>query len=173
MQTLSLLERLDWASRLMAAQIVVLAFLFLNTVSLPLPYAGDVRPHFLLTVIYYWVVYRPTLLPPAMVFLLGLGVDVLAGLPLGMNAFIYLAVQWIVRDQRLYLMGQPYMMVWIGFALTCMAAAAVEWGIFMLSMRTLPSPVPAAAGVVLSVFLFPLVTLLLVPIHKILPSERR
>ena len=162
-------ETLGWTLRLLLAQIVVIFFLCLNVSSFSIPFAGDVRPHFLLAVVFYWAVYRPTLLPPWYVFVLGLLVDVLSGLPMGLNAFILIAVQWVVRLQRVYLMGQSFLGLWIGFSLTCFLAGSATWLLFGLAAQTIPPAGPALASAGMTILFFPVVSLCLVMVHKILP----
>src|SRR5688572_30014044 len=138
-----LTERIGWGARVLMAQMLTLLLFTLNLVSFSLPYAGEMRPFFLLMAIYYWAIYRPTLLPPVAAFTLGLLLDVLSDFPLGLNAILLLAVQLIVRRNRLFLMGQPYGMVWMGFGLTCITVAGAQWAFFALMSQGLPGIEPA------------------------------
>jgi rod shape-determining protein MreD len=168
-----LTEEVGWAFRVLIAQVLTLILFALNLVSFSLPYAGEMRPFFLLMAIYYWAIYRPTLLPPIAAFALGLGLDILSGFPVGLNALLLLAVQMIVRRNRLFLMGQPYGMVWMGFGLTCLTVAGAQWAFFAMMSQGLPAFEPAGAAALLSVAVFPLVTLFLILAHRMLPSGRR
>ena len=162
-------EKLSWAVRLLVVQGLTLFLLLLNSISFSLPFTGDVRPFFVLMAIYYWAIYRPTLIPPAMVFVIGVLLDFLAGFPIGLHAILLLVVQWAVRDQRVFLMGQPYVMVWIGFVLVCSLFSCAEW-LFFWSYAGVMAPLKVVAGnIVLSILFFPLVTLLFIVTHRILP----
>ena len=162
-------ETLNWTLRLLLAQTVVLLILAFSVINYSIPLTGEVRPHFLLAAVFYWAVYRPTLLPPWYVFVLGLLMDTLSGLPLGLNALILVAVHWVVRMQRLYLMGQSFLGLWIGFALTCFLSASAQWSLYALISRTLVPVGPSLASAGLTILLFPLISLLLILVHRILP----
>ena len=165
-------EFANWALRLVLAQSVIVLFLLLNVVSLSMPHAGDLKPFFLLMAVFYWAIYRPTVMPSAYTFLLGLTVDLLSNLPFGMSALILLAIQTLVRRSRLFLMGQPYMMVWLGFAITALAYAAAVW--FLITLRGLTFPPKNAvyqmlAATGLTILLFPLASIILQGVHRLLP----
>lgn len=164
-------DKISWAARLGAVQLVIGLLFILNLVNFALPYAGQVRPLFLLMAIYYWAIFRPTLIPPVMAFMWGLLLDLLSGAPVGLNALIFLIVQWVVRDQRLYLMGQSYVTLWLGFAVTAFAYCFVQWLLFSLLYTTLAGYGMPLATALLSVGLFPLISLILVFTHRFLPHE--
>lgn len=164
-------EKLLWMARLGYAQAMIALLFALGLVNVALPYAGEIRPLFLLMAVYYWAVFRPTLIPPVMAFIWGVLFDVLAGFPIGMNALLLVFVQWIVRDQRLFLMGQSYGTLWLGFAVTVAGYSLAQWALFALMSFSLPDYKPAAAAGLLSVGLFPVVSLLLVSAHRLLPHE--
>jgi rod shape-determining protein MreD len=163
-------EKIAWATRLGFAQLVIALLFVFSLVNVAIPHAGDIRPLFLLMAVYYWAVFRPTLIPPVMAFVWGILFDILAGLPIGMNALLLVMVQWIVRDQRLYLMGQSYVTLWLGFAVTVLVYSLLQWGIFALMTFSLPDYRPALATGLLSIGLFPVISLLLVFAHRLLPQ---
>src|SRR5688572_27609260 len=120
-------ERIDWAAKLVLAQGIIILLMLMNIVSFSLPHAGEFKPFFLLMAIYYWSIYRPTLIPAAYVFALGIVMDLEAGLPVGLSALLLVLCKVIVQSQRAFLMGQPYVTVWIGFALICVVHVFVMW----------------------------------------------
>jgi rod shape-determining protein MreD len=160
--------------RLLLVQGVVLTFLLLNIVSFSMPHAGDFKPFFLLMAVYYWAIYRPTVMPVAYTFILGLVMDLLTELPLGLSAFVLLSLQMVVRHSRLFLMGQPYVMVWLGFGILSLAYTLSFW--FLMSLANfqfvpMSSLVQMLVAALLSVLLFPLASLLLQAVHRLLPIE--
>jgi rod shape-determining protein MreD len=159
--------------RLAVPQILLALLVLLNFVSLPVPYVGAVKPHLVLMAIYYWSIYRPTLVPPALCFGIGIVMDILAGEPLGINALILVVVQLVVRGQRRFLMSQPYTTTWLGFAVVAVLAALAQWGLFGLAHMQWPPLLPAMGAVLVSIFLFPFLSLLFVTIHRILPVATR
>jgi len=167
-------EFVNWAMRLLLAQGVIILFLLLNVVSFSMPHAGDFKPFFLLMAVYYWAIYRPTVMPVAYTFVLGLALDLLTELPTGMSALILVGLQAIVRRSRLFMMGQPYVMVWLGFAILSIAYTLSFWLLVSLAnMQLIPlsSLIQMLIAAVLSVFLFPLASLLLQAVHRILPFD--
>ncbi len=164
-------EKVSWVLRLLFAQSVIALLFTLNLVNFSIPHTGDIRPMFLLMAIYYWAVFRPTLIPPVMTFVWGLLFDSLSGIPLGLNALLFLLIQWVVRDQRLYLMGQSFMMLWAGFAVTAIIYGWLQWLIFALLHFTFPEYQPAVVTVLLSIGLFPVVSLILIFTHRLMPPE--
>ncbi len=162
----------NWAVRLLLAQGVIILFLLLNVVSFSMPHAGDFKPFFLLMAVYYWAIYRPSVMPAAYTFALGLTMDFLTGVPLGLSALILIGLQTIVQHSRLFLMGQPYIMVWVGFGIVAIGNALLLWLVTSLhSMNFPPVSVLAQALVAafLSMLIFPIASLILHGVHRVLP----
>jgi len=167
-------KNIERTARLSLPFFALLALFMLNVTALPLPSAmGGLKPQLVLMFVYYWAIYRPTLVPPVLCFALGLLMDILAGLPLGMNALILLVVQWLVKDQRRFLMGQPYITIWAVFGLIAGLAASVQWALYGMARLHWAELMPLALGVTASLFLFPFVTMLLIAVHRVLPVATR
>ena len=166
-------QRLESAVRLLVPQLLLVLLLLIGLASLPVPYFGAIKPQLVIMAIYYWAVYRPTLIPPLFCFLLGLTMDIIAGGVLGINAFILVIMQWIVRDQRRFLMGQPYITIWGVFALVIFLCSAAQWLLYSMAHGAWYPPLPAGLSALISFFLFPFVTLLLNLTHRILPEDTR
>jgi rod shape-determining protein MreD len=160
-------------ARLMVPQLLLLLLLLLNVAALPLPYADSIQAHLVLMAVYYWAIYRPTLVPPSLCFAVGLAMDVLGGFPLGLNALVLVMVQWLVRDQRKFLMGQAFIVIWAAFGLVALSVSLVQWGMDgLLTLQWVPV-LPMLAGTMASLLLFPIVTMLLVATHRLLPVPPR
>jgi rod shape-determining protein MreD len=152
----------------------LLAVLFLLSVTaLPVPHAGPVKPAFILMAVYYWSIFRPTLMPPSLCFFTGLLLDIMSGLPLGVNAIIFTLVQWIVRDQRRFLMAQAYVTTWAVFILVALGATFLQWGLYgLIRLHWSPvAPVLISAGA--TALLFPVVTFFLILSHRALPVSQK
>lgn len=157
------------ALRLIVPHLLLLALLLLSVTSLPFLPTGAVKPQFVLMAVYYWAIYRPTLLPPSYCFILGLLMDILTGMPPGINALILVVTQWVVRDQRRFLMGEPYVTIGAVFGLVAVLSIFIQWGLYGLTQLYWGDLWPVFSGALVSLFLFPFVTLLLVIVHRILP----
>ncbi len=157
------------SSRLLAAHALFLVFFLLNVSAVSWLPSGVMEPSFVLMAVYYWAIYRPTLIPPVLCFAVGLLIDILTGMPPGVNAVIFVLTHWIVREQRRFLMGQPYSTMWAVFGFVALLAALTQWFLYGLGQWHWAPPGPVLSGAVLSLCIFPFVTLLLVLIHRILP----
>lgn len=167
-------EFVNWAMRLLLAQGVIILFLLLNVVSFSLPHAGDFKPFFLLMAVYYWAIYRPTVMPVAYTFVLGLVLDFMTELPPGLSALILVGLQTVVRRSRLFMMGQPYVMVWLGFGILSATYTLSFWLLMsIVYMRFIPatSLVQMLVAALLSILLFPVASLLLQGVHRFMPVD--
>lgn len=171
MDDFNLTEKSDWLWRLMFAQCICLFFLLFDLINFSVPLMGEIRPYLFLMTIYYWAIFRPTLLPALWIFVLGILYDVVLGFPLGLHSILFLVVQYIVRRQRLYLMGQPFTLVWLGFVITCSLVALCEWGFFSaLHLQ----PMPFMSGMfsfLCSAVVFPFIQMMLLFNHRLLPES--
>ena len=156
--------------RLMVPFALLIILFLLSVTAIPLPRIGPVKPALLLIAIYYWSIYRPTLTPPALCFSAGLLLDVMTSLPLGVNAVVLTLVQWVVRDQRKFLMGQAYITIWGVFALVAFLSGFIQWGLYGLKDMAWAPTTPVLVSVAATIFLFPVVTPLLILVHRLLPA---
>lgn len=168
--------QLDMVLRLCVPYGVMVVLFILNTMTLSFPLTGSAEAPLLLMAIYYWSVYRPTLVPVWLVFAAGLLFDLLSGLPVGLHAFIFIVVRWLVTDQRLFLTGQPFVTFWIGFALVSTGAIFAQWALFGLIQWQWTPPGASVVMVALGIFLFPFIMMVLHVTHKVLsylPNQYR
>ncbi len=152
--------------------LMVIALLFVLS-SMPFDVFGmdGVRPAFMLIAVYYMTILRPDLMSFIVVFLMGIALDLHSGSPLGLNAFILVAVQWLTLSQRKFLVGQSFRVIWAGFAVIAFVTGLVQLLAISLFNMTLFSPVPVVISVCLSAALFPLLALPLSIVHKSLTEE--
>ena len=166
-------ENIHWFFKLFAAQFIIFILFLLDFVNFGTAFTFDVKPYFILIAIYYWSIYRPTLLVPLYVFALGIIFDLLLNYPVGLHALLFVAVQCLLRDQRLFFIGQPYVIVWMSFALTCFVVMSLEWALFSLIIGTVYSFNLVLLGTLTSMMIFPLVTLLFNLIYRTLPPIKQ
>lgn len=158
--------------RLAVPHVLLLMLYCVELVPLYFPGSAAVKPFFFIMGVYYWAVFRPTLIPPFYLFLLGIGMDFLTLLPTGSHAAIYLLIYWIVRMQRRYLMGQPFSIIYSGFILVAVVYAGLLWVINALYYMQLISPLPVLGYLLFSILLFPFIIFIFVLTHRILPGTR-
>ncbi len=173
MDSLFSTENIHWFFKLFLAQLSVLVLFLLDFVDFGTSFSIDIKPYFILICIYFWSIYRPSLLIPIYVFALGLIFDFVLNYPVGLHAILFVAIQWIFRDQRLFFIGQPYVIVWMGFALTCFVVMSLEWVLFSLLIDMVYSFNIVLYGTLTSTMIFPLVTLLFNAIYRKLPPVKQ
>lgn len=142
-------ERAGVTLRLVVPYIFIIFLFLLDLIPFHIPPFGEIRPCFSIMAIFYWSVYRPTLIPNWFVFLLGLMLDLVSGLPLGLNAFIFLLTYWIISDQRRVFVGQPFITIMLGFALVLSVSNIMRWVLFSLVSGAWPPFMPVL-GIILS-----------------------
>ncbi len=166
-------EYLDWTARLIVVYALIGVLFVLNVTAISYPFAGVFQAPFIIMAIYYWSVFRPTLLPFWLVFAAGIVYDLLSATPLGITAFIFVATRWLVFDQRRFLMGQPFIMVWSGFGIVLLLVLLTEWLLFGVVQESFSSLTPVWISLLLGICLFPLVSIILHLSHKLLPGHNR
>ncbi len=162
-------QNIIWFKCLSLAHIFIFFLFTLDLISYSVSYSDVVRPYFILICIYFWSIYRPSLLLPVYVFILGILFDFLLNYPIGLHAILFVVVQWIIRDQRLFFLGQPYVIVWMGFALTCFSVMLSEWMFFTILSDNVFDFYGVLYGTLISTLIFPMITLLFNLIYRILP----
>lgn len=160
---------LDIAARNATPSLLTLALALLGQLPFTMPAQSPVTPYFVLMAVYYWGLHRPDLLPGLVVFLLGLLQDALGGEPFGVNAFVLVATYWFVVSQQRFFKGKHFMVVWWGFAVAALMAALLRWFLVSALMGTLLTPSALAFEYLLTVALYPVLTLAFTLAHKSLP----
>ena len=163
-------ERIDTGVRLLAAHCVIALLFIFNIVAISYPLSGPVKAPLFLMAIYYWAIYRPTLMPAWLVFIAGILLDLLSGVPVGLNTIVFMLIQWSVRDQRRFLMGQNFLMIWIGFVVLSVMAGLLQWAMFGLVNWGWPPLTPLWMSTAFGGSIFPFVCVILHLTHKILPA---
>jgi rod shape-determining protein MreD len=128
----------------------------LSAVPLHLFNFSNVRPAFLLAAVFYWAAFHPHVLPPMAVFVLGIFVDLISFLPLGLSALVLVATQWVVKSQRKFLLGQRFIVLWAAAALVAFLASVAQWAAVAVFSGGLFSIHEALISAFLTALLFPL-----------------
>jgi rod shape-determining protein MreD len=148
------------AARLLpVATTAAAALLSLQPVHIP-GYAALV-PAFTLMVVYHWAIYRPDLLPPLIIFLIGIAHDLLAGGPPGVTALLLLLARTVVLRYRRWFPDRRFPFVWAGFALLTAAAMLGLWMLDFLLGTEAAEFRSSVFRAVLTISLFPIASFLL------------
>jgi rod shape-determining protein MreD len=116
-----------------AARLVPVLTLLVAAIATILPvrvpgYAA-LTPAFTLMAVYHWTIYRPDLLPPLALFVVGLAEDLLTGAPVGTGALLLLLARAAVLRFRRYFVNRAFPFVWSGFTLLAGAAMLGLWAL--------------------------------------------
>jgi rod shape-determining protein MreD len=118
-------------------------------------------PAFTLMATYHWTIYRPNLLPPAWLFLIGAIQDLLSGGLLGVTAVTLLLARAIVVPHRRYFVDRPFPLIWAGFTLLTGGAMLFSWTLHSLLAAELLELRGPFVRAVLTISAFPIVSFLL------------
>jgi rod shape-determining protein MreD len=114
-----------------AARLLPIATMLLATMisiqPAQIPGYAALAPAFALMAAYHWTIYRPDLLPPLALFLIGVIQDLLAGARAGTSALVLLLTHAIVLRLRRHFVNRPFPFVWAGFTLLTGGASLFLW----------------------------------------------
>lgn len=171
--TRTLLQILNDAMRVSLVYVILAFLTLLLMANWVLPYFNVLKPQIVLVAVFYWTLYRPTLMPPWIILAIGLILDAMnPAMPMGTHAFSYLLIAGLLKPRRRMLMGQPFMMVWVAFiavVITDMVLKCLTIGLFGQIHINLGTIVINALATTL---LFPILLLALVSVHRLLPASR-
>jgi rod shape-determining protein MreD len=141
--------------------------LIMNVIDIPFLGTESGRLSLLLVGIYFWTVYRPSLLPFPLIFALGLMLDFLSGGLIGLYAFCFMVMVIIVKGQRRFLLGQSWPVVWAGFCVAVFVVTAFQFLAYSLSLWSFPPLLGVAFNLIISFLLYPL----LLPVMMLLNRQ--
>lgn len=138
-----------------------LAAMTVTLLPLPVPGYGALAPALTLMAVYHWAIYRPDLLPPAALFLIGLLRDLLVGALPGVSALLLLTAFAVVRRHRRHFVNRPFPFLWAGFLALSVTAMLALWALHCLIDGAVIEFRSAIFRAALTVSLFPAVSFLL------------
>ncbi len=163
-------EQIETIGRFVVTYCIMFILFILNVIFISASGTASLNIALIMMVIYYWSIYRPMLIPPILVFVAGICFDSLSGWPLGISAFIFLLMRQSVGGQRLFLTGQPFSVIWLGFIVAISIASLLQWLIFSIIYFQWAPLIPIMVTLIASVIMFPLIALALHLSHKLLPE---
>jgi rod shape-determining protein MreD len=169
----SLGRRLDIAARASFPACITLLLMLLSQAPLDIAEQAAVLPPVTVCCVWFWSLFRPLALPPPVVFVVGLMMDLLGYLPLGVGVFTLLAVQGVALASRRSLSHRGFVWIWVVFAGVATAASLVIWLLVMALTVRLLSPYPAAFMAVLSIALFPVLAVPFAAAHRTVANPDR
>jgi rod shape-determining protein MreD len=107
--------------------LTMLLLVVVSLMPLRIPSYASVTPEFALMGVFHWTVYRPALLPPVVLFLIGVAFDLVTGAPLGLTSLLFLVTRGVVLRQRQFFVGRQFAFVWFGFTVTAAGVVLLAW----------------------------------------------
>jgi rod shape-determining protein MreD len=169
----SLGRHLDVLARAGFPACVTILLMLLTQAPLGIPEQAALLPAVTLCCVWFWSLFRPDALPPPIVFLVGLLLDLLGYLPLGVAVFALLGVHGVALAARRSLSRRGFGSIWIAFAGVATAASLLIWLMVMLLTFRLLSPVPAIFTAMLAVSVYPMIALPFAAAHRSIASPER
>lgn len=150
--------------------VTALLFVFAGAAPAAIPGYSDVTPLLSVVAIFFWVIARPNLMPPAAVFVIGIFQDVLSGGPIGLWAMTFLMVQYLSLSMRRFLYGETFLYGWAGFASIVMAAAFFAWTGACFFYGALLPPWPVFFQAMLTILIYPVAVWVLIRLSRWIPA---
>ncbi len=151
----SLGQRLDNGLRQFLPVITVLLLALLQVVPTRIPGFAHVAPALPLVAVFYWSAYRPDLFPATAAFAAGVFCDIVGGGALGVQALIFLLAQGAVASQRRFLLGAPFVIVWLAFVFIATMAAGLAWALNSALAGALAPTRPLVLGHLMTLAVYP------------------
>lgn len=130
----------------------------------------EMRPPLVFLALFYWSVYRPTLVPLWAAFLMGLFIDLYSGF-LGLNALGFTLLRFFIVSQRRLFVGQPFIHMLLGVSVAAFFFYAMQWAVLTGIQGEYIPPMELFLKIVSSIVTFPLFVLLMRIAHRIIPSH--
>lgn len=123
--------------------------------------------------VYFWSLFRPASLPPPVVFVIGLLLDLLGYLPIGVGVLTLLILHGVVLRSRRSLAQQGFIVVWLTLLWLGISTSILIWTLTsLLNLQLMPAG-PAAFQAMLTAALYPALAILLTSAHRTLAAPER
>lgn len=166
----TLWRMLDAASRRAFPAASTALLLLALSAPLGLPGQAQLQCAAALACVFFWSVFRPDSMPPAVVFLLGLLADLLSLAPPGVTVLVLLSAHGLALRFRRFLAAQGFLLVWLVFIAVAAGAAGLAWALTsLLTFRLLPIG-PASLQFGLTAGFYPALATLFTSAHRSLAN---
>lgn len=159
-------RRLDILARSGFPACITILLMLLTRAPLDLPEQAALLPAVAMGCVWFWSVFRPGAMPPPVVFVIGLLLDLLGYMPLGVGVFTLLAVHGVAISMRRRLSRHGFAWNWLVFAGVAAGASLLIWLLVMLLTFRLLSPSPSIFIAVLTSAIFPLLAVPFAGAHR-------
>lgn len=169
----SLGRRLDMAARWAFPATTTVLLLLVTAAPLDVPGQAELQVAVALAAVFFWSLFRPASMLPAIVFLIGMLADLLGYAPPGVGVLSLLLVHGIAMRWRRVLTRQSFLLVWLAFAGVGSGAAILQWALTAVLTWRLLAPGPALFQAVVAAGLYPGLATLLTRAHHSLAAPEQ
>jgi rod shape-determining protein MreD len=161
----SLWRRLDLAARHSFPATSVVLLMLLASAPVGVPGQPQLQQAVTLAGVFFWTLFRPGNMVPAVVFAIGVLSDLIGLSPVGVSVFVLLLTHGLAMRWR-GLVRQSFLLVWLSFIAVAALASLLGWGLTcLLNVRLLP-PSPALFQFALSAALYPMLAAFFTRAHR-------
>ena len=162
----SLGRRLDAAARHAFPASCTILLMLLSQTPFGILDQAVLLPAVTLAAVWFWSLFRPAAMPPPVVFIIGILLDLMGWQPIGSGVLTLLVVHGLAVRWRRILAPLGFVAIWLAFALIAAGAAGLQWVLTaVLTWRLVPAA-PAAFQAVLSVAAYPALAILFAGAHR-------
>jgi rod shape-determining protein MreD len=169
----TLSRHLDHVARSCLPTACTLALMLLCALPLGFPEQAELLPATVLCCVWFWSLFRPASMPPAVVFVLGVLFDLLGYLPLGVGVLMLLLAHGVAVLGRRWLLRQGFASVWLVFASVAALATGVGWALTSLLLWRLMPADAALFEFALCIALYPALAVLFGRAHRSVADPER
>jgi rod shape-determining protein MreD len=162
----SLGRRLDVMARASSPTSCTVLLMLLTGLPFGIADQAALLPSVAVACVYFWSLFRPAAVPPPVVFVLGLLLDLLGYQPIGVGVLVLLVVHGLALRWRRVLTRQGFVTVWLAFLSVAMGAALLTWALTsVLGFRLMPIGAALFQGV-LATTIYPALAILFTRAHR-------
>ena len=159
-------RRLDIAWRHAFPGITSILLMVLSMVHFGIWGQAALLPTVTLSCVWFWSLFRPAAMPPPIVFLIGLLLDLLGYLPLGVGPITMLFTHGTALRLHRFVSRQGFAVAWIIFTATACGVATLNWILVSLLTFSLKPIGPVLFQAGLAVAMYPVVAVPLMLAHR-------
>ena len=152
--------------------LVLVLLAFLQQVPTRIPELSYMTPSLVAAGIFYWCIYRADLVPILGIFCLGIFEDIMTNSLMGFHALIFLIISGVCRWYRRFFYKQEFIVLWVGLSLMILGISILKWLLYMVIHAQFLSYYPLLFSALATIFIYPLLALLMSMIHNRLPEAR-
>jgi rod shape-determining protein MreD len=166
-------RRLDMVARRGFPGSTTALLLLVTAAPLGVPGQAELQASIALASVFFWSLFRPASMPPAVVFGVGLLVDLLGYAPPGVSVLTLLIAHGLALRWRRVLVRQGFLLVWLAFVGVAAGAAALQWALTSLLIFRLLPPGPGIFQAAIGAGLYPALATLLTRAHHTLAEPEQ